>query len=248
MNDSDLVAIVTGGSRGIGKAICKQFAKQGINVIVNYSSDSTLAEKTVDEICNEGGKAKAMKGSVANIEDVNRIVNDTLECYGKIDILINNAGILRDGMLFMMKESDWKEVISTNLIGSILFTQEVIKPMMKSKFGRIINVGSISGLIGTPGQTNYSTSKSALIGFTKSLAKEVALYNITVNAVALGYVETEMLKSINETKLQKYKDNIPLKRFATPEEIASNLSFLISKNADYITGQTIVIDGGVTIT
>ncbi|MCL6591055.1 MAG: 3-oxoacyl-ACP reductase FabG [Firmicutes bacterium] len=248
MDNSNLVAIITGGSRGIGKAISKKLAQEGYTVIINYVTNQAAAEETVAEITEQNGKAQAIQGSVSSAIDVQFIVDSVLKQYGRIDVLINNAGIKRDRMLFMMKVDEWNEVIATNLIGPLLFTRAVLKPMIKQKFGKIINISSISGLIGTSGQTNYATTKAALIGFTRSLAKEVAQYNITVNAIAAGYVSTDMLNSINQTKVQQFIDSVPLKRFARADEISGAVLYLLSESASYITGQTINIDGGITVT
>lgn len=247
MNSKKKVVLVTGGSRGIGKAICQRLAKEGYIIIANYLSNKQAADSTVSEIERDGGIVTTIQASVESEEEVQRMVNLIIEKYGQIDILINNAGIIRDRMLFLMKEEDWKKVISINLVGSLLCTKAVLKSMIKHQFGRIINISSVSGLMGTKGQTNYSTSKAALIGFTRSLAKEIAQYNINVNAIAAGYIETEMVASINPTQLQIQLDNIPQRKFAKAPEIASVVHYLISQDANYITGQTIVVDGGLTL-
>ena len=207
MAEQNRVAIVTGGSRGIGREISKQLAANGSIVFVNYLQNRDAAERTVKEIRETGGEARAIQGSVANPEDVERIVGEVMDLNGKIDYLINNAGITRDGLLLMMKESDWRDVIKINLVGTLLFSRAVLKPMLKAKSGVIINLSSVGGVIGTPGQTNYAASKAAIMAFTKSLAKEVAPYNIRVNAVAAGYVKTDLVNKINENRLRRYKED-----------------------------------------
>src|SRR5690554_6357018 len=220
MIDRNSVAIVTGGSRGIGRAISKKLAARGSIVFVNYLQNKDAAEHTVDEIRKSGGEARAIQGSVANPEDVERIVREVMDIYGKIDILVNNAGITRDGLCLMMKESDWKDVININLVGTLLFARAVLRPMMKAQSGVIINMSSVGGVIGTLGQTNYAASKATVIDFTKSLAKEVAGFNIRVNAVAAGYVKTDMVNKMSEERLNGYTEGILLRRFAKPEEVA----------------------------
>lgn len=241
------VAIVTGGSRGIGREISKKLADNGNVVYVNYHQNSGAAQETVAEIQERGGQAYPIQGSVSNPEDVQGIVQEIMTRHGKIDVLINNAGITRDGLLLMMKESDWKDVININLVGTLLFTKFVLKPMVKAGSGAIINIGSVGGLIGTPGQTNYAASKAGIIAFTKSLAKEVAPKKIRVNAIAAGYVRTDMVNNMGAERLERIQEGIPFRRFATPEEIASHVLYLLDDKSGYITGQTIMIDGGLTI-
>lgn len=240
------VAFVTGGSRGIGKAISKELAGKGMLVYMNYTSNDQAAEQTVQEIESEGGRAKAIKGSVASLKDVQGMIKQIIRESGQIDVCVNNAGITRDKLFFMMQEEDWKDVIEVNLIGTILITKEVVKYMMKAGYGRIVNMSSVGGVIGTPGQTNYAASKAGIIGFTKSLAREVAPYNITVNSIAAGYIETEMTSRLGEARLQKIIQSIPLRRMAKTEEIATAVNYFTGDSGSYITGQTIYIDGGLT--
>ncbi len=240
------VAIVTGGSRGIGRAIARVLALSGCSVVITYKSSSQQAQEVVDEISKFDSKAMAIQADSAKFEDAQRVVDEVLKNFGKIDILINNAGITRDNLILRMSESDWDDVIETNLKGVFNFTKAVIKHMISQRYGKIINIASVVGLIGNPGQTNYAASKAGIIGFTKALAKEVASRNIQVNVVAPGYVETEMTEKLNEEQKKRLFEMIPAKRIAKPEEIAYVVKFLASPEADYITGQVIVVDGGLT--
>jgi 3-oxoacyl-[acyl-carrier protein] reductase len=246
MTKNKLTALVTGGSRGIGKAISLEMARKGCFVYIIYASNKDAAHQTISEIEAEGGMAYALQASVNDINSIKAVVKKIIEQQGKIDFCINNAGITRDKLFFMMQEDDWREVIDTNLVGTILVTKEVIKHMMKAGYGRIVNLSSVGGIIGTPGQTNYAASKAGIIGFTKSLAKEVASYNITVNSIAAGYIETEMTSKLGEVRLGKIIQSIPLKRMASTQEIASCVSYFTSDAGGYITGQTLNIDGGLT--
>ncbi len=240
------VAIVTGGSRGIGRAIAKALASVGCSVVITYKSSSQQAQEVVEEILKEGSKAFAFQADSAKFEDSQRVVDEVLKIFGKIDILINNAGITRDNLFIRMSESEWDDVIETNLKGVFNFTKAVIKHMIAQRSGKIINIASVVGLIGNPGQANYAASKAGIIGFTKALAKEVASRNIQVNVVAPGYVETEMTEKLSEERKKRLFDLIPAKRIAKPDEIAYVVRFLSSSEADYITGQVIVVDGGLT--
>ncbi len=240
------VAIVTGGSRGIGRAIARALASAGCSVVITYKSSSQQAQEVVDEISKEGIKAFAFQADSAKLEDAQRVVDEVLKIFGKIDILINNAGITRDNLFIRMSESEWDDVIETNLKGVFNFTKAVIKHMIAQRSGKIINIASVVGLIGNPGQVNYAASKAGIIGFTKALAKEVASRNIQVNVVAPGYVETEMTEKLSEEQKKRLFELIPAKRIAKPDEIAYVVRFLSSSEADYITGQVIVVDGGLT--
>lgn len=246
MSENNTIALVTGGSRGIGKSISLALARKGVTVCVNYSSNEDEADKTIKAIEAEGGKAIGLKGSVSEVDDVKRFVKEVISKYGKIDICVNNAGITRDKLFLMMQEEDWKDVIAVNLIGTILVTKEVSKYMIQAGRGRIVNISSVGGIIGTPGQANYAASKAGVIGLTKSLAKELAPYNVTVNAIAAGYVETDMVSKMGPARLNKIVETIPLKRFAKPDEIAANVLYLVGEDGGYITGQTLNIDGGLS--
>ena len=244
-NLSGKIALVTGGSRGIGKAIALSLGNLGAEVIVNYSSSEDKAEEVVQTIKDSGGNAKKIKFNVSDEDSVNEAIANIIENSGSIDILINNAGITRDSLLMRMKSSQWDEVINTNLKGVFLCTKYVSKIMLKKRSGKIVNITSIVGLIGNPGQANYSASKAGVIGFTKTCAKEFAKRGINVNAIAPGFIETEMTKNLNEEEILKV---IPLGKLGTTEQIADLVDFLVSSEAgNYITGQTISIDGGMNI-
>ena len=242
---SGKVALVTGASRGIGKAIAISLGRQGAEVIVNYSASETSAEEVVRSIIDKGGISYKLKFDVSDEESVNTGINQIIKDSGKIDILINNAGITRDGLLMRMKVSQWDEVLDTNLKGVFLCTKNVSKFMMKQRSGKIINITSIVGLTGNPGQANYAASKAGVIGFTKTCAKEFASRGIKVNAVAPGFIETEMTENLKTDDILKM---IPLGKLGSSDQIASLINFLVSSDAsEYITGQTISIDGGMNI-
>ena len=242
---SGKVALVTGASRGIGKAIALSLGKSGAEVIVNYSSSEEKANEVVEAIKNSGSNAHKFKFDVSNEDSVNDSITKITKEIGSIDILINNAGITRDGLLMRMKSSQWDEVLNTNLKGVYLCTKYVSKFMLKQRSGKIINITSIVGIIGNPGQANYSAAKAGVIGFTKTCAKEFASRNIKVNAIAPGFIETEMTQGLKNEELLKL---IPLGEFGKTEQIANLVNFLVSSEAgEYITGQTISIDGGMNI-
>lgn len=241
------VAIVTGGSRGIGRAISIELARAGAKVVVNYAGHGEKAEETVRLIQEIGGEGIAVQADVSKKEDVERLIATTLETYGQIDILVNNAGITRDTLLLRMKETDWDAVINTNLKGVFLCTKEVTKPMMKKRRGAIINISSVVGLTGNAGQANYASAKAGVIGFTKSIAKELSSRGIRVNAVAPGYIDTDMTESISDGVKEQVLGQIPLGRMGTPEDIAQTVLFLATPAASYITGQVISVDGGLTM-
>lgn len=241
------VALVTGGSRGIGRAICLELAREGAKVVVNYAGSQGAAEEVVAAIKELGGQAVAVQGDVASSEDAEKMVAATIETFGGIDILVNNAGITRDNLLIRMKEEDWDAVINTNLKGVFNCTKAVAKPMMKARKGRIINITSVVGQIGNPGQANYVSAKAGVIGLTKSNAKELASRNITVNAIAPGYIETDMTDKLGDDVKSKLFEVIPLSRMGRPEDIANAVAFLASDKATYITGQVVNVDGGMVM-
>ena len=235
-------AIVTGATRGLGRAIALKLAKQGANIAFNYLNNKDLADVLSKEIKDLGVSVLSFQADIKDFNKVKAMKDSVLEEFGTFDILVNNAGIVRDKSLVMMSEEDWDSVIDTNLKGMFNMTKAVIFTFMKQTRGDIINISSVSGLIGMPGQTNYSASKGGIISFTRSLAKEVASFNIRVNAVAPGFIETEMVTEVN---LKKTIDLIPLGRLGKPDEVAEVVDFLLKKEASYITGQVIRIDGGL---
>jgi 3-oxoacyl-[acyl-carrier protein] reductase len=241
------VAIVTGASRGLGKATALALAGAGAKVVVNYAGSAALAEETVAEIRSQGGEAVAVQADVSNAQDVERLLSSTLEVFGRVDVLVNNAGITRDNLLLRMKEQDWDAVLDTNLKGIFLSTKAVTKPMMKQRFGRIINLTSVVGLTGNAGQANYAAAKAGVVGFTKSCARELASRGITVNAVAPGFIQTDMTDKLPEELKQKMLGEIPLGRLGEAKDVANLVVFLASEEASYITGQTINVDGGMVM-
>jgi len=242
---SGKVALVTGASRGIGKSIALSLGSLGAEVIVNYSASDASAEEVAKLIIDKGGSSYKLKFDVSDEDSVKIGINQIIEDSGKIDILINNAGITRDGLLMRMKSSQWDEVLNTNLKGVFLCTKNVSKFMMKQRSGKIINITSIVGLIGNPGQANYAAAKAGVVGFTKTCAKEFASRGIQVNAIAPGFIETEMTENLNTDDLLKM---IPLGKLGSTHQIASLVKFLVSSDAsEYITGQTISIDGGMNM-
>lgn len=240
------VAIVTGASRGIGRAIALELATQGAYIIVNYASSSRAAEALVEEITTAGGQALALQADVSQAEQVDALFNSVMEKCDRIDILVNNAGITRDALLLRMKPEDWQAVIDLNLTGVFLCTRAASKIMLKQRYGRIINITSVAGQMGNPGQANYSAAKAGVIGFTKTVAKELASRGITVNAVAPGFIATDMTSKLSNTEeILKF---IPLNRYGQPEEVAGMVRFLAADSAAaYITGQVFNVDGGMVM-
>lgn len=241
------VALITGSSSGIGKGIALAFAQNGYHVVINYARSSEAAEAVALECQSYGVETLVIGCDVANSESVKQMIDATLEKFGQIDVCVNNSGITRDGLLMRMKEEDFDAVIDTNLKGAFVVTQAVIKPMMKARFGRIINMSSVIGQIGNSGQANYAASKGGLIAFTKSVARELASRNITVNAIAPGFIETKMTDILNDEVKNSILKQIPLNRFGHVEDIAHAALFLASNNASYITGQVINVDGGMVM-
>jgi 3-oxoacyl-[acyl-carrier protein] reductase len=243
----DKVAIVTGASRGIGRAIALEFARRGAAVVVNYNRSPESAEAVVQEIQAMGGKAAAFQADVSVFQAAQSLIKFAVETFGDLHILVNNAGITKDTLIMMMSEEDWDAVLDTNLKSTFNCSKAAVKHMMRKRYGRIINMASIAGQMGNPGQTNYSASKAGQIGFTKALAREIAARNVTVNAVAPGFVDTEILAAMPPETLEAALKMVPLGRKGKPEEVAYAVAYLASDAAAYITGQTLGIDGGMAM-
>lgn len=246
MRLSERVAVVTGGSRGIGRAIAHRLAEAGARVILCARS-TDAAEAAAGQIRAAGGEAVGLQADVTRDADVRMLVETALSRFGRIDILVNNAGITRDTLLLRMSENDWNDVMEVNLNGVFRCTKAVVRPMVKQRYGRIINITSIAGLVGNPGQTNYAAAKAALLGFTKSLAREVATRGITVNAVAPGYIHTEMTEALTDAQREAIRQQIPIGETGQPDDVAYAVRFLASDESRYITGQTLVVDGGLVM-
>lgn len=239
------VALVTGGSRGIGRAIAEKFAKNGYNLVINYVSDNTNLDEIKEGFSKYGVEVLLEKADVSNFNECEKMVTSAIEKFGKIDTLVNNAGITRDNLLMRMKEEDFDKVISINLKGTFNLTKLVTPYMMKKREGRIVNISSVVGVMGNAGQSNYAAFKAGIIGFTKSVAKELATRNILANCVAPGFIATDMTSVLNEKVKENISAQIPLKRMGTAEEIANAVYFLGGEDNTYITGQTLNIDGGM---
>lgn len=242
----DKVAIVTGASRGIGRSVALALAAEGAHVVVNYARSSTAADEVVAQIMGDGGSAIALQADVSDADQVEALIKATMAKWSRVDVLVNNAGITRDTLLLRMKPADWQAVIDLNLTGVFLCTRAVSKIMLKQRAGRIVNIASVAGLMGNPGQANYSAAKAGVIGFTKTIAKELATRGITVNAVAPGFIKTDMTEDLSNTEeILKF---IPLGRYGQPEEVAGLIRFLVADPAaGYITGQVLTIDGGMVM-
>ena len=247
MSLQDNVALVTGASRGIGQVIATRLAREGAKVAINYHTGAEAAAAVVSSIEAAGGEAFAIGADVSQEDQVAGMVKQVVDRWGKLDVLVNNAGITRDKLLLRMSAQDWDDVINVNLRGAFLCTRVALPQMVRRRHGRIVNLSSVVGLTGNPGQANYAASKAGLIGFTKALAREVASRNITVNAVAPGYITTAMVEQLPEEVQQGILARIPMGRFGTPEGVAETVAFLCSEGAGYITGQVIGIDGGLAV-
>jgi 3-oxoacyl-[acyl-carrier protein] reductase len=240
-------AIVTGGSRGIGKAVALRLAEEGADVAVCASRTLDAAAVLATQIEELGSRAMAVKADVSHSEEVDQLLESVMEAWGKVDILVNNAGITRDGLLLRMKEEDWDAVLDVNLKGAFLCTKAVARHMMKARSGRIVNISSVTGIMGNAGQANYASSKAGLIGFTKSVAKELGARGITSNVVAPGFIPTDMTNELSADVQEALKKQIPLGKMGTTEDIAAAVAFLVSNDAAYITGQVLVVDGGMVM-
>ncbi|MGO1059816.1 3-oxoacyl-[acyl-carrier-protein] reductase [Planococcus sp. FY231025] len=240
-------AIITGASRGIGAEIARKLAAAGAKVVVNYSGSQEKAEAVVEEIKAGGGEAIAVKANVSDAEAVKALVDEAMQAFGSVDILVNNAGITRDNLMMRMKDDEWDDVINTNLKGVFVCTKAVMRQMMKQRAGRIINIASIVGVMGNAGQANYVAAKAGVIGLTKTTARELASRNITANAVAPGFITTDMTDKLGEDIQKTMLSQIPLGRFGKPEEVAKAVLFLASDDSSYMTGQTLHLDGGMVM-
>lgn len=245
MKQSPKVALITGSSRGIGRSIAIRLANEGFNVVFNYRNNPGSLIETINDIESRGGKAVSIKADVSNESEVGVMIKQIKELWESIDVLVNNAGIRKDQLLMRMTESSWDDVLDTNLKGAFLCSKAVLPFMVKKKFGRIINISSIVGITGNPGQGNYAASKAGLIGLTKTIAREVASRNITANAIAPGYIETDMVKELPDELRSRIQSMVPLGRLGTGDDVAGMVAFLCSEDANYITGQVIGIDGGL---
>ncbi len=240
------VAIVTGSARGIGKAIAMKLARDGYNIVVSDILQEA-AQQTAKEIESLGVKTLVVVADVSKAEDAQKLINETVQAFGQVDVLVNNAGITRDNLAIRMNEAEWDSVLNINLKGTFLCSQAAAKVMMKKRSGRIVNIASVSGILGTAGQANYASSKAGVIALTKAFARELGARNITVNAVAPGYIATEMTEKLPENVKEEYLKQIPLKRAGTPEDVANVVAFLASEAASYVTGTTLIVSGGLVM-
>lgn len=240
-------AVITGASRGIGKSIAIKFAKEGANIVINYKNNEEEALKVKKELEELGSKVLAVKADISELKESENLIKEAKKEFGRVDILVNNAGITKDNLIIRMKEEDFDNVIKTNLKGAFNCLKAITPIMLKQKYGKIINMSSVVGVIGNPGQVNYCASKAGLIGMTKSLAREIGSRNITVNAIAPGFIDTDMTKVLNDDQKKKILSQVPLNRFGSVEDIANVALFLASGNSNYITGQVIHVDGGMAM-
>ena len=247
MNLADRVALVTGSGRGIGRAIALRLAEAGASVVVNDVGDAAPVEAVVKEIKALGGQALPLLADVSSAAEVDKLVAEATRAYGRIDILVNNAGIARDQLLLRMTEEEWDRVLAVDLKSVFLCTRAVLKYMVKERRGRIISIASIVGMVGNPGQANYAAAKAGIIGFTRTVSKEVASRGITVNAIAPGFIDTEMTQGLKEEWKEELKKRVPLGRLGSPQDVAEAVAFLASEEAGYITGQVLVVDGGMAM-
>ena len=247
MIEAGRVAVITGGGRGLGRSIAVRLAHEGADIAISYRGNDETAEETAKLVRDAGSRCETFKGDVAAQDDVDALFKGVDEAFGRVDILVNNAGITRDNLMMRMKEEEFDDVLRTNLKGTYLCTRAVLRKMVRARWGRIVNVSSVVGLVGNAGQANYAASKAGLIGFTKSVAREVAQRGITVNAVAPGYVETELTGSLSDKVKDQILGQVPMGRFGEPGEISEVVAFLVGEDAGYVTGQTIAVDGGMVM-
>ena len=247
MNLNGKAALVTGGGQGIGRAICLELARQGANLIINYAGNQEAAAETAAACGRLGAEAVIVQADVADAEECARMFGEAREAFGRVDLLVNNAGVTRDGLLIRMSEQDYDQVLDTNLKGAFLCSREAARMMMKNRFGRIVNMSSVVGLRGNAGQANYAASKAGIIGLTKALAKELAGRNITVNAVAPGFIATDMTSVLSDSVKASILEGIPMKRLGQAEEAARAAVFFLSEESGYITGQVLAVDGGMAM-
>ncbi len=247
VNLSDTSVLITGGTRGIGRALVGAFAQAGARVAFTYRSSVDEAEAIIEDLTDQGVDALAIQGDVADMDSAQETVQQVLDAWGTLDVLVNNAGITRDGLLLRLQEEDWDAVMATNLKGVFNFCKASYRPMMRQRSGKIINISSVVGVMGNPGQTSYAASKAGIIGFSKSLAKELGSRSVTVNVVAPGFVETDMTEALSESAQEAMLDAVPLGRAAHPQDVASSVLFLASSAAEYITGHVLHVDGGLAM-